>query len=413
MSSESSKRALVLSGGGARGAYEAGVLRYILDVLPTSLGHRPKFDILCGTSVGAINAAWLAATIDDPTYCVERLEELWRSLIFQDVVQFSYREIWHIFRRLVVDPRISLPEPVRTNSREGGFLETGFFDELIRREIPFDAIARNIDQGIIDAVSVSATDIITGQTTVFVQSADHLPPWTRDARRIAADGPMTANKVLASAAIPLLFPAVPIDDHWYCDGGLRQNTPISPALRLGADKILIISLKSRSFEEQIDPRLELAGRKTTHPTLPFMLGKLLDALLLDPLDYDLDVLERVNAILDYGEEAFGDGSFVDELNRVIRAHRGQGYRKVEPLLIRPARDLGTIAAETARAQSDDFWGSLPLRLIVGQALRDEGARESDLMSYLLFDNAYTGKLFDMGFADAEENHDGLVEFFAT
>lgn len=401
----------MLSGGGARGAYEAGALRYVIEALPEHLGHRPQFDILCGTSVGAINAAWLASTLDEPDYCVERMEQLWRSLDFSDIVEFSYREIWRLVRQFLFDPPFRLPKPPLGDGRDGGMLETGFFDRLISQEIPFERIQKNLDDGLFEAISVSATEIITGRTTVFVQSSNEVPPWTRDARRIAHGGPMTPRKVLASAAIPVMFPAVNIHGNWYCDGGLRQNTPLSPALRLGADRILILSLKSRSFRDQISPRKHAYGGIDDHPTLPFMVGKLLDALLLDPLDYDLEVLERINAILDYGEEAFGDDSFVDELNRVIREHRGQGYRSVDSLLIRPSRDLGKIAAWVAQTVSNDFWGSFPIRMVVGRALEAEGARESDLMSYLLFDESYTGQLFEMGYSDARRHRDELVEFF--
>ena len=402
----------MLSGGGARGAYEAGVLRYVLQELTSDLEAPPRFDVICGTSVGAINAAWLAATIDRPHRCVQMLEEHWRSLVFSEIVKVSYRQIWRILYRTLHRSPLPLPAPEKSHEREAGLLDTSFFNELISREIPFGNIAENIANGVIEALSVSATDIVTGQTTVFVQSADHLPPWTRDARRIARRGPIDAKRVLASAAIPFLFPAVRIGSHWFCDGGLRQNTPISPALRLGADKVLIIALKSRSIEQKAQHRLTTATVGDPHPNLAFIAGKLLDALLLDPLDYDLDVLERVNAILDYGEEAFGDKSFVDELNRVIKAHRGQGYRRVEPLLIRPSTDLGHIAADVAADQPADFWGSFPLRQFVGRALEEEGAHESDLMSYLLFDEQYTGPLFDMGFSDAAEHHHQLVEFFS-
>ncbi len=406
------KRALVLSGGGARGAYEAGVIRYILQVLPDALGAPPRFEIICGTSVGAINAAWLAATIDDPSRCATELEHHWRRLVFSDIVRFSYRELWRIFRQTVLEQKLSMPPRRPTDGREGGILQTSFFDDIIRREIPFPNIADNLDAGLLESVSISATDIITGRTTAFVQSRSGVPPWTRDARRVAIGGPLTPEKVLASAAIPVLFPAVHIDNHWYSDGGLRQNTPISPALRLGADRVLVVALKSRSFEEKIGPVVEAPPQKTSHPNHAFVLGKVLDALLLDPLDYDLDVLERINAILKHGKEAFGREEFLSELNEVLRTHRGQGYRIVDSLLIRPSHDLGEVAAEFAVEQPDDFWGSMPLRFIARRALAAEGAQESDLLSYLLFDGGYAGQLIDMGYRDAAERHDELVEFFS-
>lgn len=404
----------MLSGGGARGAYEAGVVRYILEVLPDYLGSTPQFDIICGTSVGAINAAWLAATIECPRRCVRRMNVLWRSLVFSEAVQFSYAEVWRLFRRTILSKKLRLPlgRSAGEGQREGGFLQTNFFDRIITEEIPFENIARNLADRRLGAISVSATNIITGQTTVFVQSSQRLPPWTRDVRRVAQRGPLSAKKVLASAAIPLLFPAVKIGQYWYCDGGLRQNTPISPALRLGADRVLVIALRSRTVEERVQPRPEVLARYRDHPNQAFVVGKLLDALLLDPLDYDLDVLERVNAILEYGEEAFGEDDFVDRLNSVLRSHRGQGYRIVEPLLLRPGQDLGGLAARFARAQADDFWGSLPMRLIGRRALEAEGAQESDFLSYLLFDGGYTGQLLDLGYRDAKERHDDLLEFFS-
>ncbi|MFU8803058.1 MAG: patatin-like phospholipase family protein [Bradymonadaceae bacterium] len=407
------KRALVLSGGGARGAYEAGVIRYILEVLPDSLGRPPKFDIVCGTSVGAINAAWLAATLENPQRSFQRMGYLWRTLVFSEVVEFSYSELWRMFRRSVIDPELPIPERTRTGSREGGFLRTTFFDRIIRKELPFQQIPRNLRSGVLESISVSATDITTGRTTVFVQSRSPLPPWTRDVRRVALEGPITPEKVLASAAIPFLFPAVKIGPHWYCDGGLRQNTPISPALRLGADRVLVVSLQSQSFKDRIAPSDEEFVGDVDHPNLAFVAGKILDALLLDPLDYDLTVLERVNALLSYGGEAFGDDVFVDKLNEVIRTHRGQGYRVVQPLLIRPRRDLGELAASFAASRSKDFWGSYPLRMIGRRSLAAEGRHESDLLSYLLFDGGYTGQLLDMGFQDAERRHDELVEFFSS
>lgn len=412
VSTERPKRALVLSGGGARGAYEAGIIRYILEVLPDALDEPPRFDIVCGTSVGAINAAWLAATIDDPNHCSRRLDHHWRSLVFSEIVRFSYRELWRIFRQTVLEQKLSMPPQKPTDGREGGILQTSFFDDIIRREIPFDNIQHNLDSGLVEAVSVSATDIITGRTTVFVQAADGVPPWTRDARRVAVGGALTPNKVLASAAIPVLFPAVHIDNHWYSDGGLRQNTPIAPALRLGADKVLVIALKSRSFEEKIDPVVQDPPRKSGHPNHAFVLGKVLDALLLDPLDYDLAVLERINAILKHGKQAFGRESFLGELNEVLMSHRGQGYRIVDPLLVRPSRDLGSVAAQFAIDQPDDFWGSFPLRFIARRALAADGAHESDFLSYLLFDGGYAGALLDMGYEDAHARHDELVEFFS-
>jgi NTE family protein len=413
-------RALVLSGGGARGAYEAGVLRYILDAVPEDLGHPVNFDIVCGTSVGAINTAWLASTLNDPQYCGRRMWYLWRTLDFADIVRPSFHEIWRLLRQLIDHRFLDALDVEPEEGRRGGLLETSFFERLVHDEIPFHNISRNLRRGVLDAVTVSTTDIVSGRTTIFAQtSSGELPPWTRDPRRVAVSGPMTAQKVLASAAIPILFPAVQIGSRWFCDGGLRQNTPLAPALRLGADRVLVVTLHSQSPlpEPNPDPFDDLLpGHVDQHPSHLFVIGKLLDALLLDPLDYDLMVLERINALL-RGAEAHveqretGDDNGIEALNDMMRAYRGIGYRIVEPQLLRPSRDLGQMAAQFASSVDEDFWGSRAIARLVDNAFDPKEYGENDLLSYLLFDGGYTGQLLDLGYRDAKAQHDELVDFF--
>ena len=406
MTPEPDKRAIVLSGGGARGAYAAGVIRYVVEEVARDLDGPAHFDIISGTSVGAINAAWLAATMNDPDYCVQRLWYLWRTMRLSEAVQLSYRNLATMARRLVFDTsRRSLePRPGRSYS----MLNTNYFADLIANEIPFDQIGRNIHDGILDALTITATDVHTGRTTVFVQSErSELPPWTRDPRRIAQAGPIDAAKVLASAAIPILFPAVNIDGRWYFDGGLRQNTPISPAIRMGAKRVLVVSLKSAPKAARFQPRAD----EIETPTVSFLIGKLLNALLLDPLDYDLAFLERVNAILRHGTEAIDD-DFVHKLNEVVEVYRGQPYRVLEPVLFRPSVDLGQLAADFAGELTEKDWGNPVLAAIGRRAAEGDGFRESDFLSYLLFDGGYTGRLLDLGFEDARAQHDTLVRFFS-
>ncbi|TDP75368.1 patatin-like phospholipase family protein [Bradymonas sediminis] len=399
----SPKRAIVLSGGGARGAYEAGVLRYIVEELPKDLGHPVRFDVICGTSVGAINSAWLAATIDEPAFCVQRLWYLWRTLEFPEVMRPSLSSMWKMLRSLVSR---EISDADLEDPHHGGLLYASFFRDLIERELPIDNIQRNLGRGLIDALTVSTTNIVTGQTTVFAQTArSELPPWTRDPRRVAIGGPITADKILASAAIPFVFPPVKIGKHWFCDGGIRQNTPLSPALRLDADRVLVISLLSDSrtdYPDPFDPSDDAVDHAFPPPAM--MLGKLLDAVLLDPIDYDLAVLKRINGILRQGAELQG------ALNEVIRTHRGQPYRIVEPLLLRPSQDLGRIAQEFAAQVPESFWGSRLMAAICAPAA-NRAYEDNDLMSFLLFDGGYTGQLLDMGYSDAKESHDELLTFF--
>jgi NTE family protein len=232
---------------------------------------------------------------------------------------------------------------------------------------------------------------------------------------VAVGGPITADKVLASAAIPLLFPTVQIGNRWFSDGGLRQNTPLTPALRLGADRVMVVTLHSSATMREPTPNPfdePLPGPARHYPNYLFLLGKLLDALLLDPLDYDLMVLERINGLLREAEDIFGGNEEIREkFDEMMRAYRGLGYRIVEPQLLRPSRDLGKMASRFASDVPDDFWGSKVMETLGKNAAERSGFGESDLLSYILFDGGYTGQLLDLGYRDARKQHDELVDFF--
>src|SRR5271167_4362191 len=226
------KIAMILSGGGARGAYEVGVLWYIFDDLTRILGGPPRIDILCGTSVGAINACFLAAHLADPTLGIRRLVDLWTALDLADVLGFGLRQAMSMHRVVL----------------GGGAEAAGLFDvtpmaRLIEREIPWRAIARTLRHGHLSALSVSTTEVASGRTVIFMQTGPdgtlptHAPP--RTVIRGALIGPPHA---LASAAIPILFPHVRIGSELFMDGGVRQNTPIAPALRLGATHVFAVGL---------------------------------------------------------------------------------------------------------------------------------------------------------------------------
>ena len=397
--------ALVLSGGGARGAYEAGIVRYLREELPPSVRERVRFDILSGTSVGAITACVLAATMDTPDRQGLILNDLWSSLSLEKVYKVQGENLWTLTRKMW---RAATNEPVRS---EGWRLYDVFhpepLEEMVRTRPSWPRISKNLAGGLFSALSVTATEIASGNSVVFVQRAQGgVPPWSRDPYSEARETIIGPEHALASAAIPLLFRSVKIGDEFFCDGSLRQTTPLSPALRLGAQKVLLISLKYRPPGGKRPPR-----KLDVYPSTPLLMGKVLNALMLDHTDYDLDRLRRFNNLLKAGRELFGD-AFVPKINEVVQGTRGQPYRLVEDLVIRPSRDIATIAAAHARraGAGELTQPSLPTKLL-HRIAQSHLVTEADLASYLLFDGAYARDLINLAMEDAHREREALMRFF--
>jgi NTE family protein len=213
---------------------------------------------------------------------------------------------------------------------------------------------------------------------------------------------------LASAAIPLLFPAVRVASTYYADGGLRLNTPLAPALRLGADRVLVLALRQEPSQAS---QAALAEQRVEDYGSPlFLFGKVLNAIMLDHLDTDLARMHVMNEILDHGEKAFGD-EFADRINEVALRERGQAFRKIHDLVIRPSADLGVLAGQILRNLSEAHARS-PLIRLAARNLTDGGRTpESDLLSYLLFDGEFLAPLAELGFRDAQAREDDLAAFF--
>src|SRR5207249_4322986 len=335
--------ALVMSGGGARGAYEAGVLRYLLDDLPHRLGRPVHFDIVTGSSVGAIHACYVAATIGQPAAGL-RLADIWRSLEVSGVYELGAADLVTVPLRLLglAGPQRYPPEP-GIPERLAGLLDPRPLERLVRERIPWAELRRHIDAGALQAVAVTATEIGSGTSVVWVDNREGVVRrWARDPFVIARPARLEPGHALASAAIPFLFPALKIGDGYYCDGGLRLNTPLAPALRLGADRLLIVGLRHVPTPEE--ERLLAGHREANYGSVTYLAGKVLNALLLDHVDYDVDRLRLVNAILDTGRQAYGP-DFLRRINETVTALRGTAYRVVRNVYLTPSRDLGVMAAD--------------------------------------------------------------------
>lgn len=403
--------ALVLSGGGARGAYEAGVIRYIRDELPPRVKPHVRFEILCGTSVGAINCCYLAATSHQPETQGQALVSIWQDLQIDRVYQLGMRELLNLPRFLLGSRgRGELDEMVGPG-RLGGLFNTSPMEDLVRNKVDWSRIRKNIEEGYLKALAINATHIRSGRTHVFVErEGGGLPPWSTDQQIEAHAVEIGPNHALASGAIPWIFPAVSIDGEIYSDGSIKLNTPISPALRLGADRLFVVGLKSEDMPDWSAHKPK-SQRIDTFPSVTYLLGKVLNALLVDKTEYDLKRLRRYNALLTEGQKEFGD-RFATVFGDLMTNTRGAPYREIDTLEVRPSIDIAEIASRhLQRGSIAARAGSLVRPLL--RRLGDIGVGQaSDLLSYLLFDHEFAQELIRLGMHDADVRRQQIIEFFS-
>jgi NTE family protein len=404
---------LVMTAGGARGAYQVGVLKRVAE-LPSLRGRPLPFAIVTGASAGAINGTLLAANAARFSHATAELASIWSELQAEQVIRTDVVAL--------VRSGASLARDFMAGSLLGGTVTRGVFDtspleRLLERSFPAQGIEHAIRDGHLYACAVAATSYHSGRNYTFVQGRAGHPVWTKS-RRVVLPVTLNHSHVMASAAIPIVFPPVRVrcetGELWFGDGGLRLVTPLSPAIRLGATHLFAVGIRCArtavTLAEEEDGHVAAehpigvassAATALECPPLAQICGVFMNAIFLDHLDTDIDHLRRMNELLAAESTLAGTARTA---RRDGTAH--EPMRRVEALVVSPSADVALIARSFAHR--------LPraVRYLL-DALGTPDAHSADLMSYLLFDATFTRTLVDLGYSDAGTRIDEIEGFLES
>jgi NTE family protein len=369
---------LILPGGGARNAYQAGVLKALAEILP---GNSPNpFPVISGTSSGALNAAILASNATQFSEGISRLIGIWEN--------------FHCGKIFQVDSWTALKSGLRWTSSFAtaglgrsaprALLDNTPQREFIESHIRLARVQHAIDTGALRALAITSSSYSSGLSFNYYQGVDGLRPWQRTRRQGVAEE-ITIDHLMASSAIPLVFPAVWLNDEYHGDGSMRESAPLSPAIHLGADRLLIIGVRNPA----LDPKPS-AGEKVPYPTIGQITGYMLDTLFMDRLDSDIERMNRVNHV-------------IGETRSKNVEHEDTTLRPIEFLMISPSKDVREISERHIK----DFPRSVRLLLRSLGALSHESR---PLLSYLLFESAFCQDLIELGYQDGLNARSEITEF---
>ena len=374
----SNKTALVLPGGGARGAFQVGVLKAISELLPK--GSPNPFSVLSGTSAGAINTVVLASKARRFALAVAELEQVWGNFHCEQVYRTDnatmLKSSAHWLASVVLGGfLVGMPKSLLDNSP---------LRALLSRNIRFPRIQSAIDHGCLDAVAITAASYASARSTSFFQAAKGHESWSRT-RRAGMRVELNLDHLMASIAVPMIFAPVSVKGEYFGDGAMRQATPLSPAVHLGADRILVVGVRDETADKS-----PTADGPQVSPSFGQIAGYMLDTLFMDGLYSDLERMTRINQL-------------IDSVNPEHRTGTTKRLRAIDTMLVVPSQDLRLIAHK--HRQKLPFAIRALLRSVSGR-----GPGENRLLSFLLFEQSFTRELIELGYHDAMNVKNELLDF---
>jgi len=370
---------LVLTGGGARAAYQVGVIQALAE-----LTHEVEspFKIITGVSAGAINGGYLMSRADEFKLAAQGLWDLWMNLESERIYRTDAPSLASLGSRWLRTVGFG---SMTHRKKANHLLNTDPLRELLAQELQLDKLPQFFKNGVLRGVSVSATNYMSGTAISFFDGVEEIEPWVRSTR-IGVRSPLTAEHVMASSAIPVFFPPVQLENAMYGDGCIRLTSPLSPAIHLGSDRIVAIGIRYfRSHEQTLEIN---KSSQRDELTIAEIGGVLLNAVFLDSLETDIERMERVNSTLSL-------------MHPDVRAK--VSLKSIPVLALRPSQDIGQLARGTLKE----------FPALIRFLLKGVGANEDkgwDLLSYLAFERAYTSQLIELGYSDTLRKKDQILEF---
>lgn len=383
----SKKTALILSGGGARGAYQVGVLKGLAEILKKEKIENP-FQILSGVSAGAINTAHLASCAEDFGTSVEKLIYLWSQIKPDNVFKVNLFSLNKLSFSQLLNIRSEISE-----SKFNSLLDTAPLREFLLDHIDFNQIQKNIEKNKFDSVIITANSYFHKAAVSFMSEykVQSKKKWV-DSRRIPVDTEITVDHVMASSAIPILFPPIQINKTDYGDGCVRNTTPCSPSLRMGAEKLFVIGVRSQKSFESSFPDVLKNNTTEYRVSMISLVNTLLNAVLLDSVEQDVQRIIRINQL-------------IKQVEKESSKKETSSLKEIPALCISPTINIGELARQYAH--------KLPRILRSSMATFGSLDDANEIISYLMFDAEFCKKLINYGYDDALDNQKEIKKFFNT
>lgn len=377
------KIGLVLSGGGARAAYQVGVLKAVAETLPKETSN--PFPIICGTSAGAINTLAIAGRAGPFRLRIKKLEAIWRQLDAEKI----YRTDFIGVLKNSLNMFFSFFNSGYALGKPKALLDNTPLRHLLENYVRFRHIDEAIAAGELDAASITAVSYSTGKSVTFFQGADDIQPWERS-RRVGVRTQLTIDHLMASSAIPMMFPAMHIGERYFGDGAVRQLKPISPALHLGAEKVFVIGVSDNPSHNSQQPLIKHS------PSIAQIIGHLFNSAFIDSIESDLETLQKINRLS-------------EQMSISERRKKGvSDLKPVEFLAILPSQPIDKLASDHLK----ELPRSIKLFLkLTGATARGGGGVSA--ASYLMFSRGFCRKLLDLGYQDGLAQKDAIFEFFES